>query len=110
MNVIVKLLVLMVAVYVASYILPGVVIDSLASLLVVAVILGVVNAFIKPILIILTLPFTILTLGLFLLILNGLLVLFIDLIVPGFTVGSFFTAILFSIIVSLVSWFLSKIS
>ncbi len=110
MNIIVRLLILIAAVYVASYILPGVRIDSFSSLFVVAVILGVVNTFIKPILVILTLPLTIITFGIFLLLLNGALVLLIDLLVPGFSVASLISAILFSIVVSLVSWSLQKIS
>lgn len=109
MNVLLKLIILMVAVYVASYIIPGVVIDSFASLFVVSIILGVVNAFLKPVLVILTFPLTVVTLGIFLLILNGLLILLVDMIVPGFSVSSFFTAILFSLVVSLVSWFLSRL-
>ena len=108
MSVIIRLLILIVAIYVASYLLPGVRIDSINSLLVVAVVLGLVNAFIKPILILLTLPLTIVTLGIFLLILNGLLVLFVDMVVPGFRVESFFSAILFSIVVSIISWLLSR--
>lgn len=110
MNIIVRLLILVAAVYVASYILPGVIIDSFSSLFVVAVILGVVNTFIKPILVILTLPLTIITFGIFLLLLNGALVLLVDLLVPGFSVASLISAILFSIVVSLVSWSLQKIS
>lgn len=110
MNVIVRLIILIVSVYVASYLLPGIVINSFGSLLVVAIILGIVNTFIKPILIILTLPLTIITLGIFLLLLNGVLVLLVDILVPGFSVASLFSAILFSIVVSLVSWSLQKIS
>ncbi len=109
MNIFFRLIILIVAVYVASYIIPGVVIDSFASLFVVSIILGVVNTFLKPILVILTFPLTVVTLGIFLLILNGLLVLLVDMVVPGFAVGSFFTAILFSIVVSIISWFLSSL-
>jgi putative membrane protein len=72
MKLIVRLLILLIAVYIASYILPGVKIDSVGSLFVVAVVLSLVNAFVKPLLIILTLPLTVLTLGIFLLVLNGL--------------------------------------
>lgn len=110
MPVIIRLFVLALAVFVASYIIPGVEIDSPASLLVVSVVLGVVNTFIKPILVILTLPLTVLTLGIFLLLLNGILIMIVSSIVPGFEVESFFSAILFSIVVSLVSSLLSKVS
>lgn len=105
-----KLIALIIAVFVASYIIPGVKIDSAASLLVVSIILGVINTFIKPILVILTIPLTILTLGIFLLLLNGVLILIVSSIVPGFHVSSFLSAILFSIVVSLVSSLLTKIA
>lgn len=110
MNIFLRLLILIVAVFVASYIIPGVTIDSTPTLVVVSVVLGIVNAFIKPILVILTFPLTIITLGIFLLILNGLMVLLVGSIVPGFHVSGIFTAILFSIVVSLVSSLLSNLS
>lgn len=110
MAVLIKLAALAIAVFVASYIIPGVTIDSIPSLLVVAIVLGVVNTFIKPILIILTLPLTVLTLGIFLLLLNGILIMLVSYIVPGFNVETFLAAILFSIVVSLVSTLISKIS
>ncbi len=110
MAILIKLLITSIAVYVAAYIIPGVEIDSFVSLLIVAIVLGVVNTFIKPILVILTFPLTILTLGIFLLLLNGILILLVGSIVPGFTVTSLFAAVLFSIVVSLVSSLLTKIS
>lgn len=105
-----KIIILIIAVYVASYIIPGIKIDSVQSLFILSIVLGVLNAFIKPILVFVTFPLTILTFGLFLLILNGLIVLLAGMIVPGFHVASFFTAILFSIVVSIVSWFLSRLA
>ena len=109
MNIVIRFAVLVISVFVASYIIPGVDIDNTSSLLVVAVLLGIVNTFIKPILVVFTLPLTIVTLGLFLLILNGLLVLLLSNIVPGFAVTGLFVAILFSIVVSLVSSFLNHL-
>ncbi len=106
----IKLIVLTLSVYVAAYIIPGVKIDSITSLLVVSLVLGAVNTFVKPILVLLTLPLTIVTLGIFLLILNGALVLFVGSIVPGFYVQSLLSAVLFSIVVSVVSSLLSKLS
>jgi putative membrane protein len=106
----IKLIVMALSVYVAAYIIPGVKIDSITSLLVVSLVLGAVNAFVKPILVLLTLPLTIVTLGIFLLILNGALVLFVGSIVPGFHVQSLISAVLFSIVVSIVSSLLSKLS
>lgn len=108
MRILVRLIILVVAGYVASYIIPGIKIDSPQSLIVVSIVLGIINAFIKPILVFLTLPLTVLTLGIFLLILNGLLVLFVGNVVPGFHVAGLFPAILFSIVVSLTSSLLEK--
>lgn len=110
MAIVVRLLILAIAVFVASYIIPGVEIDSVTSLIVVSIVLGFINAFIKPILVFLTFPLTVLTLGIFLLLLNGILILLVGSIVPGFHVATFFSAILFSIVVSLVSSLLSKVS
>jgi putative membrane protein len=108
MNIVVKLIILVIAIYVGAYIIPGIQIDSAPTLFVVAIVLGVLNAFVKPILVLLTLPLTIVTLGIFLLILNGAIVLLVGSLVPGFHVYSFLSAILFSIVVSLVSSLLSR--
>jgi len=78
----------------------GVHVANFTTALFVAIVLGLLNIFIKPVLVILTLPMTVLTLGLFLLIINALIILFCDAIVGGFSVDSFFTALLFSIILS----------
>lgn len=110
MNVIVRLLILIASVFIASYIIPGVNVESFTTLIVVSIVIGVVNAFIKPILVLLTLPLTIITLGIFLLILNGLLILLVGQIVPGFEVSGLLSAILFSIVVSLVGSFLGMLS
>jgi putative membrane protein len=110
MAVIIKIVALAIAVFVASYIIPGVEIENIQSLFVVSIILAVVNSFIKPILVVLTLPLTIITLGIFLLLLNGILIMLVSSIVPGFEVQTFLSAILFSIVVSLVSSLLSKVS
>lgn len=107
MGVIIRLLILAVAIFVASYIIPGVTIDSFLSLVIVSVVLGAINTFVKPVLVILTFPLTIITLGIFLLLLNGVLILIVGNIVPGFQVDSLFAAILFSIVVSIVSSLLS---
>ena len=109
MAVAIRLAILALAVFVASYIIPGVVIDSPVSLIVVSIVLALVNTFLKPILVILTFPLTVITLGIFLLLLNGLLVLLVSSIVPGFQVDSLLAAILFSIVVSLVSSVLTSI-
>ncbi len=108
MNLIIRLIILIIAVYVASYIIPGIKIDSSQTLIVVSIVLGIINAFVKPVLVLLTFPLTVITLGIFLLILNGLLVILVGTIVPGFHVGGLFSAILFSIVVSLTSSLLGK--
>ncbi len=93
------------ALLVCSKILPGVHVDSLETLAVAALVLGFINAIIKPILVILTLPITFLTLGLFYLVVNGIAFNLASVLVPGFVVDSFWWAILGSVVVSLVSWF-----
>ena len=90
---------------VASWILPGVEVTSLAALAVASVVLGFVNAVVKPILVLLTLPFTVVTLGLFYLVVNGLAFGIAAALVPGFLVHSFWSAIVGAFLVGLVSWF-----
>ncbi len=102
-NFLLKLLVSSIAVYLTAWILPGVHLDSFWVSLLVALVLGLVNAFLKPLLVILTIPVTIFTFGLFLIVINAALVMFVNHIVPGFTVDGFWWAVAFSLIVSLVS-------
>jgi putative membrane protein len=90
--------------WVASEILPGLSFDTPAKLLVAAIVLGIVNALVRPIAFILTLPITVLTLGLFLLVINAGMVALVAWIVPGFQIAGFWTAIGAALIVSLVSW------
>jgi putative membrane protein len=93
-----------VALVVADWALPGVRIGSGLSLAIAAVVLGFVNALVRPLLVILTLPLTILTLGLFYLVVNGIAFALAAALVPGFTVSSLGSAIEGALIVSLVSW------
>jgi putative membrane protein len=86
--------------------LPGVTLSSLPALLVAALVLGFVNAVVKPVLVLLTLPITVLTLGLFYLVVNGLAFAFAAWLVPGFDVSSFGWAMLGALLVGLVSWFI----
>jgi putative membrane protein len=92
-----------VAVLFAAWILDGVSVDSTLTALFVAVVLGLLNSFIKPVLAILTIPITIFTLGLFLLVINIIIVKWAADIVPGFVVTGWFAALLFSLVVSFVS-------
>lgn len=91
------------AIIVSAYILPGVHVDGLVAALVLAVVLGVINVFLRPLLILLTLPITVVTLGLFVLVINALLIMLAASIVPGFTVDSFLWALVFGIVLALVS-------
>jgi len=96
------------SILIAAYLIPGVTTTILGAL-VFAVVLGIINLFIKPIIILLTLPITIVTLGLFSLVINAVLILGASKIVPDFYVSGFWSAFLFSIIVSLINaLFISK--
>ena len=96
-----------VAVMVASSIIHGIRYDSVASLIGAALLLGILNAFLRPILLILSAPLILLTLGLFILVVNGLLLLIVPNIVIGFHVDTFASAFWGAIVISIVSWILS---
>ncbi len=102
MRAIIKIILNTLAVVVAAYILPGISVRNLLTALIVAVVLAVVNAVLRPLLVLLTLPVTILTFGLFIFVINALLVLLTAWLVPGFTVDGFWWALLFSLVTSLV--------
>lgn len=107
---IIRLLATMVAILIIAYLLPKVIwVDSWVAALAAAVLLGIINAVIRPILIFLTLPITILTLGLFLLVINGLMLWLVAALIPGFHVNGFWGAVLGSLLVSIVSWILSSL-
>lgn len=95
--------------WVASELLAGMTFDAPSKLILAAIVLGVVNAFVRPLAFILTLPITIVTLGLFLLVLNAGMVAFVAWLVPGFEISGFWTAMGAAIIVSLVSWAASSV-
>ena len=101
MNLLIRILVTSGLVLLIAHFMPGVHVAGFTTALIVAIVLGLLNIFIKPILVILTLPVTILTLGLFLLVINALIILLCTKIVGGFSVDSFWTALIFSIILSL---------
>jgi len=101
MKLIIKLLLNAVAVVVLSKILNGVSVDSYTTAIIVAVVLSILNLLVKPVLIIFTLPITIITLGLFLLVINALIILLADKLIDGFSVDGIWTAILFSILLSM---------
>jgi putative membrane protein len=95
--------------WVASELMSGMTFDSTSKLIVAAIVLGVVNAFVRPLAFILTLPITIVTLGLFLLVLNAGMVALVAWLVPGFQVAGFWTALGAAVIVSLGSWAASSV-
>lgn len=96
-----------IAVLVAQKIVPGVYLDGWMTAMTVAIVLGIINFTLRPVLSILTLPINILTLGLFTFILNAFMLLLVDTIVPGFTLASFWTALLCSVVLSLINWLFS---
>ena len=95
---------------VAAYIVPGVEVRNFGIALVTALVLGIVNVFIRPFILVLTLPINILTLGLFTLVINALMVLLVSAIVPGFKIRDFGSAVLFAIVLWLINWILSALA
>lgn len=105
-----KLIVSALAVIVTSYLLPGISIDSPLTAIIVAAVLAFLNAVLKPILILLTIPVTVLTLGLFFFVINALIILLADYMVDGFDVRSFWWALLFSLILSILTSIFNSIA
>ena len=109
MNLIIKLFISTLVVFVLSYFLPGVEDTTLTGALMVAVVLGLLNTFLKPILVILTIPVTFFTLGLFLLVINAIMILICDYLIDEFKVVGFLNALLFSFLLSIIQSILNKI-
>jgi putative membrane protein len=101
MNGIIRFLLSGLAVLLTAYLLPGVHVDHYGYALLVAAIISLANIFVRPLLIIFTIPITILTMGLFLLVINALVILLVDYLTPGFYVDGFWWALAFSLILSL---------
>ncbi|TCP25237.1 putative membrane protein [Tenacibaculum skagerrakense] len=101
MKLIVKLLLTAFAVLVLSNLLSGIVVENYVTAVIIALVLAVLNTFIRPILVVLTLPITIVTLGLFLLVINAIIILIAGNLVSGFYVNGFFTALIFSVLLSI---------
>jgi putative membrane protein len=106
MKTILHFLISTIAILVTSYILPGVEVAGFVSAFVLAIILGAINTFLRPVLLLLTLPLTILSLGIFALIINALLIMLASYIVPGFAVAGFGSAFLFGIVLAIVNFIL----
>ncbi|WP_161890711.1 phage holin family protein [Pontibacter russatus] len=109
MGFILKLLLTGAAAMLAAYILPGVSIDGYMTAIILALVLAVLNAIVRPILVLLTIPVTILTLGLFLLVINALIILLADSLIAGFDTAGFLTALLFSLVLSVITAILDMI-
>lgn len=104
---VIRWLVTTLAVFVAELLVPGVNCAGWGALFLASLLLGILNAFVRPALLLLSLPWIVVTMGLFILLLNALLLWFVATIVPGFTVDGFWSAVFGAIVISLVSWPLS---
>ena len=89
--------------------MPSIKVDTFVTALIAALVLGLVNAIIRPVLVLLTLPVTLLTLGLFIFVINGLLFWFVGSFVPGFHVAGFWAGVFGAIVYSIISWVLSAL-
>ena len=99
-----------IAILLITYLLPSVMsTDGVLAAITAAFVLGLVNAVVRPIFVLLTFPITVVTLGIFLLVINGLLLWLVTAIVPGFHVGGFFGAIVGSLLLSVISWVLTRV-
>jgi putative membrane protein len=104
----IRLIINMIAILIVSYLFPKMIrVDGFLAALVAAFLLGIVNTILRPILVFLTFPITLVTLGLFLLVINGLMLWLVSALVKGFYVSGLWGAVLGSIFISLVSWVLS---
>uniref|UniRef100_UPI00404943C5 phage holin family protein n=1 Tax=Candidatus Planktophila sp. TaxID=2175601 RepID=UPI00404943C5 len=104
----IRWLVTTIAVFAAEKIIPGIHCNSAGALLGASLLLGIINAFVRPILLLLSIPFIIVTMGLFILVVNALMLMLVAQIVPSFSVDGFWNAFFGSMVISLVSWILSS--
>lgn len=101
MNILIKWLLNSIIILILPFIIRGIYVENFITAIIVALVLGLLNALLKPILVILTLPIAILTLGLFLLVLNGLIIIIASKLVPGFSISNIWYAILVAMILSI---------
>jgi putative membrane protein len=109
MDFIIRLIISTLAVLITCYLLPGVYLDSFSAAVIVAVVLGCLNAVVKPLLILFSLPMVVFSFGLFLIVINTLIILLTDKLIDGFRVDGFWHALLFSIVLSIVTSILNAI-
>ncbi|MFA5736651.1 MAG: phage holin family protein [Candidatus Paceibacterota bacterium] len=98
-----------IVILIAAYLVPGITVASFWVALIAALVLGMINAFIKPIIIFLTLPINLVTLGLFTLVINALLIMLSASLIAGFAVASFWVALIFAIVLSVINWAVERI-
>lgn len=110
MSLIMGLIVNTLAILAVSYVIPGFSVSDLQTAIVAGIIIGVVNTFIKPVIQLIALPLSIMTLGIFAFVINVVLLMLVAQIVPGFDIDSFLTAAIASILLALVSSFLNHLS
>ncbi len=110
MNFLIRILTTTLAILLVTKLMPGVSIDGVMTAIILALVLALLNMFVKPVLIFFTLPITIVTLGLFLLVINALIILIASNLVNGFHVSGFWSALFFSIVLSLVVSLFDKIN
>ena len=109
MKLLVRLLINAVAVLICAYFIPGVTVDGFVSALWVAVALAILNTFLKPILMLISFPINLITFGLFTIIVNTIIILLADYLVPGLTIETFWLAVLFGIVLTIVSGILDNL-
>lgn len=109
MNFIIRLIISTLAVLITAYLLPGVRVDGFMTAVLIAIVLGCLNAIIKPLLILFSLPLVVFSFGLFLIVINTLIILLTDKLVDGFRVDGFWHALLFSIVLSMVTSILNAV-
>ena len=107
-GILIRWLVLTIGVMLTAYLIEGITVSGFFAAFFAAALLGVLNAFFRPILLILTLPLTILTLGLFTFVINAILLMMVSGVIPGFEVHGFWSAVLGALLISLVSWLLNS--
>jgi len=110
MNFLVKLILYAVAVLLTSYLLPGVHVDGFFAAFILAAVISLLNITVKPLLIILTIPVTVFTLGLFLLVINAIIILIADSLIPDVMIEGFWWALLFSLVVSVFNSIFTSLS
>ncbi len=109
MKLLVRLLINAVAVLICAYFIPGVAVDGFVSALWVAVALAILNTFLKPILMLISFPINLITFGLFTIVVNTIIILLADYLVPGLTIETFWLAVLFGIVLTIVSGILDNL-